>query len=202
MMNNFQLMSQFSIFKRLKIEHSGFTLLEMTLAVGIFAVLVVSTLGIMITVSNAQIKVGNIQAVQDNIRFGVELMTKELRTGINYQLTISCVDTPGQEITFLTSHNELRTYYLDPTTQSIMRSNTPIASRTDCDTANGNVSPLTSEEVTVERLTFLLHGEIAGPQDGQPMVTISMKVSSRGARYGAETNMNIQTTVEQRLRDL
>ena len=175
---------------------SGFTLLEMIISVGIFSTLVVSAIGITLGVSNAQIKAANIQAIQDNIRFGLELITKEMRTGRSYALTNFCSPTPGKEISFTTSLGDPRIYYLDTNTQKIMR-----VVNSDCNDV-AKISPLTADEVTVDGLTFQLNGQNLGPLDGQPIVTISLKISSKSSRFGPETNMNLQTTVVQRLRDL
>ena len=180
---------------RLKIENSGFTLLEMTLAIGIFSVLVVSAIGIMLGVTKAQIKAGNIQEVQDNIRFGLELMTKELRTGTQYIITNFCGS--GGEINFLTAQGESRSYWLDTQKQAIMRG-TNVDGSEDCIAA----SQLTADEISVENLILEIDGEVPGPNDGQPRVTITLKVSAKNPAIGSESSMDLQTTVVQRLRDL
>lgn len=177
---------------------NGFTLLEMVVSLGIFSVLIILALGIVLGVSNAQLKAANIQAIQDNIRFSLELITKELRTGTNYELTdygTACgrVGDPDSEISFNTSLGEKRVYYLDQS-GVIMR----ITGGTDCQRAR----PFTSEEVVVERLIFRLRGEKQGPTDGQPMVTVSLTARSRDSKLILESKMNLQTTVVGRLRDL
>ena len=169
--------------------------MEMTLAIGIFSVLVVSAIGIMLGVTKAQIKAGNIQEVQDNIRFGLELMTKELRTGTQYAFTNFC--SSGGEINFLTSQGENRSYWLDAGQQKIMRG-TNVDGSEDCT----NAAPLSADEIKVENLIFQIAGQVPGPNDGQPRITIVIKVSSKDPAIGTETSMDLQTTVVQRLRDL
>lgn len=174
---------------------NGFTLLEMIVSIGIFSVLVVTAIGITIGISNAQIKAANIQAIQDNMRFSLELITKEMRTGYAYALTghgAACGG--GSEVSFLTSLGEQRVYYLNTSTQTIMR----ITGSTNC----ANAKPFTADEVRVDQLTFQLRGHGAGPTDGQPMATIAMQIRSRSPKYVLESNMNLQTTIMQRLRDL
>jgi len=182
----------------------GFTLLEMIVSFGIFTMLVVAAIGITLGVSNAQIKASNTQAIIDNIRFSLELITKEMRTGSQYQLTTICVGNPtelGSEISFLTSLGDVRVYFLNSSTKTLMRAKEAIAP-TDCLLAN-KVRPFTSDEVLVERLNFSeLTGDATGPADGQPRVTVSMKVKSKSAKYHLESTMELQTTVVQRLRDL
>lgn len=185
--------------KRIK-NKSGFTLLEMMLSIGIFSVLVVAAIGITLGISDAQIKAQNIQSILDNIRFSLELITKEMRTGYGYSLTTKCAAS-GSEISFITSGGEERVYFLDPSTGLIQRARTPITSG-DC-TDPSKVKPFTSEQVVVERLNFSqLQGQAVGPTDGQPRTTITLTVTSRSPKLHLQSSMNLQTTVVQRLRDL
>lgn len=171
---------------------AGFTLIEVMVASGLFIIIVLIAIDIMIGVLNAQVKVSNIQGVRDAIRFSLELMTKELRTGIKYQASTFC-GVAGSEINFDGTSGH-RLYYLNTATHMIMRID-------DGSNICANAKPFTPEEINVNSLNFALHGQAVGPNDGQPVVTINLKVSSTNPRYGQETNMALQTTVEQRLRD-
>lgn len=180
----------------------GFTLLEMIVSFGIFTMLVVAAIGVTIGISNAQIKAANTQAIIDNIRFSLELISKEMRTGSGYTLSTTCVSAPeiGSEISFLTSSGDVRLYYLDSTTNTIMRAKETISTANCSDPAK--VRAFTSEEVSVGRLNFTLEGATPGPGDGQPRITISMQVTSNSPKYQLQSTMNLQTTVVQRFRDL
>ena len=61
--------------------------------------------------------------------------------------------------------------------------------------------PFTADEVIVDQLLFTLHGQTVGSSDGQPWVTISLKIHSSDPRIQTAASMNLQTTVVQRLRD-
>lgn len=186
-------------FNFLSSSQKGFTLLEMVISTGLFAVLVVSAINITLSVSNAQIKAANMQAIQDNIRFSLELITKEMRTGGGFTLSTKCAPS-GSEISFTTSQNQPRIYYLNTQALAIMRSTQNVTS-SDCDNP-AKFSALTSEEVSVERLFFFLQGAAVGPGDGQPFITIALRVKSKSPKYFLESSMNLQTTIVQRLRDL
>jgi len=186
--------------KKNKPSLTGFTLLEMIISIGIFSVIVIAAIGITLGISNAQIKSTNIQNIQDNIRFSLELITKEMRTGNNYALTAVC-GVPGSEISFDTSLGEKRVYFLDSVAKRIMRSKGTIIAG-DCDGSTGKVMPFTAEEVSVDRIAFSLGGSGVGPADGQPWVTITLKVKSKSPKFELESSMDLQTTVIQRLRDL
>lgn len=171
---------------------AGFTLLEMVISIGIFSVLVVASIGVTLGVSHAQIKAANIQATLDNIRFGLELVTKEMRTGNGYRLSSACNQNSGEEISFATSGAESRVYYLEEGRLMRLRNSTVCAS----------AQPVMADEVAVERLRFAISGTTPGFSDGQPRVTVSMSVRSKSLRDPLESQMDLQTTVVQRLRDL
>lgn len=176
---------------------NGFTLLEMLISIGIFSVVVIATIGITLSVTQAQIKAANIQVIQDNIRFSLELMTKEMRTGTNFVISGYCTLVPDAEISF-EGNSGNRAYFLDSSTNTIMRLKQKIASASDCLVA----SALTSEEISVDNLKFLLSGQAIGPTDGQPKITITISLTSKSPKFQLESSMNLQTTVIQRLRDL
>lgn len=171
---------------------TGFTLLEMVIAGGIFSILAVATVGITLSISNAHLKIAGLQTTQDNVRFGLELITKEMRTGSAYQLSSFCAPA-GREISFDTAVGDTRVYYWDTTLQTVMRIKSTICTQ---------AIPLFSEEISVESVFFQMRGQIPGPNDGQPMITISMAVKAASPKLGAETKMNLQTTIVQRIRDL
>lgn len=179
---------------------SGFTLFEMVISIGLFSILIISASSITIAVSNAQIKAQNIQANLDNIRFSLELITKEMRTGTSWSLSSMCAPL-GSEISFTTSLNEKRVYFLNSLTGTIMRAKVPI-SGADCSDLS-KVKPFTAAEVLVDRLNFsLMYGALAGPADGQPRATITLKVTSRSPKEQFKSSMDLQTTIVQRFRDL
>ncbi len=184
---------------------AGFTLLEMIVSIGLFVTLAVASISIMLDVSRVRRKSANLQAVTDNVRFGLELITKELRTGEEY-LILSGICEPAQPILSFISNNtgapERRAYYLKAggimkislTQGDKIRQITPA----DCPDA----LPFTSDEVQINSLNFTVHGGAIGQGDGQPWVTISMEAQSRDPKIGADTHMNLQTTVTQRIRDI
>lgn len=172
----------------------------MVISIGIFSVIVISAIGITLGISNAQIKAANITAIQDNIRFSLELITKEMRTGSNYALTTIC-GSSGSEISFDNALGEKIIYFLNGTSKRIMKAKVAIITA-DCDGSTGKIIPFSAEEVTVERLTFLLTGVAPGPNDGQPRITITLKVKSANPKFELESSMDLETTVVQRFRDL
>ena len=186
---------------RIENSHRGFSLIEMLIAVGIFAVIVMVAVDMTLIASNAQIKASNTQAVQDNIRFGLELLAKELRTGNQYQILNICTTAGTNEEIHFTDTVGPRVYYLRDD-GIIMRATSAVTSSAQCSGgASDKFKPFTADEVLIEKLRFDLRGQTTGPTDGQPMVTIVLGVSARNPKPGLSFSMNLQTTVVQRLRD-
>lgn len=173
---------------------AGFTLIEMVVATGLFMILVVSAISIVISVSRAQAHVQKVQAAIDNVRFSLELLTKEMRVGVGYEYYSDCNPTgPAKSgFQFVTSEGDTHIYYLDHVNQRIMRSET---------SACADAVPFTAEEVRVERLYVELRGHTGGSSDGQPWAVLNLRVSAPDLRGGAPFTMDIQTTVTQRIRD-
>lgn len=174
---------------------TGFTLLEMIISIGVFSALVIASIGIMIGISNAQIKASGVQAVQDNIRFGMELMTKEMRTGSQYQLSNFCPPhESGEEISFIASSGTRRVYYRSG--RAVMR----LVGSVNCREA----TPLLGDpsgDVSVENARFRIGGARPGAEDGQPWASVALSIRSRGPKPVLDTQMDLQTTVVQRFRD-
>ncbi len=170
-------------------KNYGFTILELTVSAGLLAALAVSAISIMIAVSKAQTSVERSQSAIDNIRFSLELITKEMRVGTDYA-SFSCSGFSG--ITFTTSAGDTRIYYLDTAQKQIMRSKT-----NDCDDA----VQFTSEEIQVERFGVILRGHESAMEDGQPWATISLRVTVPDPKGTSGFSMDLQTSVVQRIRD-
>ena len=170
----------------------------MVISIGLFSVLVVAAIGVTIGVSNAQLKAANTQVTQDNIRFGVELMTKEMRTGTSYDVVGICGAGTGESMRFRATSGG-RAYYLDNTiVRRIALDDDRLPETRDCSKAR----QLFADEVITERLRFTVGGAETGPADGQPWVMVALSVRSRNERKPLESRMDLQTTVVQRLRDL
>ena len=175
----------------------GFTLLEMIVATGIFIVVVVASIGITISVKTAQEKASNIQNVQDNIRFAVEFMTKEIRQGTSYQPT-GCTLVSGlkqcPKITFRSSRGTDVSYCKSFDNTVVVLEGPGV-----CET---NGLPLTALNVYIGQLFFYVTGDEVGAADGQPRVTLVLSGVVTGPKTQLQSTFRLQTTVTQRGRDL
>ncbi len=179
-------------------KNSGFTLIEMIVAVSIFAIAASIAMGALLSVSDAQQKVLALRVVQDNLSFVFDVMAKEMRTGTSYHCGLSlddfsdtprdCVSPGSSSFTFRNSAGDKATYRLN--SGKIER------------IINGNsASPfvLTSPDVNVSSLVFYVVGAPAGDHL-QPRVTIVLR-GTAGLKEKIKSQINIQTTISQRLLD-
>ena len=170
-------------------------MLEMIVSMGVFSIAVLIAVGSLLALTNAQKKALVLQSTQDNLRFALETMARDIRTGDLYHCADDVVLTrvdcaSGNDIfTFLNASGATVTYKASG--NRILRS------------INGGVTfdPTTSSDITIEYLLFFVIGspEDDGTPGGDkfhPRVTIVAKgVSGSGA---SRSELNLQTTVSQR----
>lgn len=183
--------------KKIVSFNKGFTLLELIIAIGIFFFVVIGAVDMMITVFRAQAKAIAIKEVMDNGRFTMELMTRELRTSGNMRFVNPPGCPSGLEFTSVNQGSlQERFYYWSGA--AIWRVAMSSAGSVGCTLAQ----QLTAPEVVVDHWGARLHGEIIGPADGQPFITLHLVMHSKDPKVGPETAIDLQTTVVQRIRDL
>ena len=184
-------------------KKSGFTLIELMITISVFSLVMMSAVDVMVTVFRAQAKATAVKDVLDNARFPLELMTRELRTGTDFEFPAAPLGCPSGGL-YLVSHNQgssqARYYYRKDMGgyYAIMRV-APASLFINCP---ADEQQFTAEEVDIDQVSVILHGKILGSTDGQPRITISMTLHSRDARYGSDTKMTLQTTIAQRFRDV
>lgn len=163
-------------------KQQGFTLIEIIVAIGIFTAVITMALATFLNISNIQRKAGALRATNDNLNFALEVMSREIRSGKDYCDSLCSASS----FNFTNSQDETIVYKLN--NFSIERS------------VNGETFlSLTSPEIKIDNLTFIVMGESAGDKK-QPRVTIILNGSSVDPKI-AELKLNIQTTVSQRRLD-
>lgn len=84
-------------------SHSrAFTLVEMIVSLGIFAVVAVVALGALARIITANQKAQTLEAAMTNLNFGLDAMSRELRVGTDYEclsdVSPNTVITPGTDV--------------------------------------------------------------------------------------------------------
>ncbi|PJE73761.1 MAG: hypothetical protein COV02_00920, partial [Candidatus Terrybacteria bacterium CG10_big_fil_rev_8_21_14_0_10_41_10] len=64
--------------------NAGFTLIELIVALGLFAVVMTISVGAFLNISDIQKKSESLRNVSDNMSFTIEMMTRDIREGYDY----------------------------------------------------------------------------------------------------------------------
>lgn len=184
-----------NFFKKKIPSYKGFTLVEVLVAVSIFALVMIVATGAVFSVVSANKKTHSLKSVMTNLNFALDSMVRDIRVGSTYSCDLSDCTDGGTVFTFKANRdvdgngqvNDNVEYSLD--SGRIMKRIYGLGVTSESD------SPITAAEITVEYLVFYVYGALGG--DGkQAKVTISI----RGHAGVGETrsDFNIQTTVSQR----
>lgn len=157
---------------------SGFSLIEMIVATGVFLVVITVTLAAFLNVSDIQKKAEALRVINDNLNFSLETMMREIRAGSNYS-----VGGGGTSLAMTNVYGS----------QIIYRLNN---SRIEKSVTGGSFLPLTAPEITITKLIFISRGEAVG-DSLQPRVTIILN-GVAGEKEKTKSKLNLQTTISQR----
>jgi len=157
-------------------NNKGFTIIEMVVAVGVFAVVITVSLTAFLNISDIQKRAEALRVINNNLNFSLETMMREIRAGSNYRVgsggtSLIIASVFGGDITYRLNNNRIE--------KSVDGS--PFIT-------------LTAPEVNITKLLFIVQGQ--NPNDGlQPRVNIIITGSA-----GEKTliKLNLQTTISQR----
>jgi prepilin-type N-terminal cleavage/methylation domain-containing protein len=175
----------------------GFTLIEMMVSLSVFSVVILLSMGAIVSILDANQKSQTLRSVMDNMNVTLESMSRKVRFGTTYHCGTSIpTNTPADcssgdsTLTITASDRTLVTYKLSGS--RIARS------------VNGAAnSYLTSPDVTIQALTFYVTGSPAyngGANTLQPRVIVVIK-GYAGAKNTTKSSFMLQTTISQRKLD-
>lgn len=189
-------------------------MLEAMVALSLFSIVMVTSLGALLSIIDANSKAQTLKLAINNLNFGIEKMSRDIRSGQNYfcgdpsgNLAPSGLgsykDCVGGSEAFAfrskydgTSPQEYTMYYLDGTGH--VKVETYNASR------GTRVSELfTSDIITFDSLKFFVNGSNPNliADQTQPTVTVVMRGVAGGGKR-VQSDFNIQTTVSKRALDV
>lgn len=189
----------------------GFTLVEMMVAVAIFAVVMTVALGALLSMSESDRKAQTLKSVINNLNFSMDSMSRSIRTGQAYhcdaaQGSLSAGRDCDGVTTLAASSFAYQPAQGGTTIYRLETSDTTLcaqpASRVGCLVRSidggATYAAITSSEVYVNSLKFYVTG--AESVNVQPKVTILISgiVTVSGSQTSA---FNLQTSVTQRLYD-
>lgn len=204
-------------------EERGFTLVEMIAAMSIFTLVMVTALGALLSVVDANRKAQALKLAINNLNFAVEKMSREIRSGSKYHCgggghpenPKDCGGNGKSEFAFESKNgNPAKSCdYIDFKLENsgINKDRIMIGKNTSSCTGNGTrvYTPFTTTLLKIETLSFNVEGSCplsgaSGCSAGnmrQPKVTIIIK-GYAGNSQKTRSYFDIQTTIAQRLLDV
>ena len=174
----------------------GFTLLEMLIALSIFSIVIILSAGALVMLQTAQSHAINLQNVHDNIRYTLDTISREIRTGDSYCVGNSCErESDGMSVSSCDWSNGCNLFSFR---QSL--SGDTIYYRLHNGSVERQVNtsgfvPITDPDRTITDLVFYTTGGIGSPQ----RVTILIEVEAGDLnRPGGESRMRMQTAITKR----
>ncbi|MBI2049271.1 MAG: hypothetical protein HYT29_02460 [Parcubacteria group bacterium] len=185
---------------------SGFTLVEMIVALGFFTVIMLVVISVLASVSGANEKARTMRIVIDNLNFAVENMARTLRVGSQYHCESTGNLTVAQVCSDLDAGSEFVAF------KNIQSLGVTSAFRKGADVNGGfiersnNCVPagcsdwnrITAPEIDVDLLRFYVKKPLEDDIGQAQILIIAKGTAGKGT---VQTEFDIQTTVTQRLAD-
>ncbi|HEY4519548.1 MAG TPA: type II secretion system protein [Candidatus Paceibacterota bacterium] len=180
---------------------AGFTLVEMVVAVGLFAIVMLIATSALLSVVHANRKAHALQSVMNNLNVALDGMTRSIRMGSNYRCGGPSPSSPdclsgGSSLYFeeyggsTSNPADDWAYWYDASAKRLYKS----------EQGGSSGVAITAPEVSIESLTFYVVGTTRGDTT-QPKVVVAIK-GTAGVSARVQTTFSVQATAVQRLLDL
>jgi len=173
---------------KLHTPNSGFTLIEMLVAISLFAAVVAVSAGAYLAIMKTQVKSINMKKVQEDSRFSLEIIGREFRMGeVDYSYYSGGVPSPTSTLALINSRGTEIKFRLE-------------SERLEKKVGDGSFIPLTQENIKVTDLKFyispLTDPFVEGGKNIQPRVTVCLTARSGSPGVSErETEIILQTTI-------
>lgn len=174
----------------------GFTLIEIMVSLSVFIIIMTVSLGSILSILNSSEKSQTKKTAMDNLNFALESMSRTIRFGTNFYCGTTASNPPpandcaagGTSLSVRDSNGALIVYSLSG--GQIVKS-----------VNNAGANAVTSNEVTINRLTFYVFGSSGWPDMIQPRVVMSLS-GTVGTKTATQSTFNLETGVSQRKLDI
>lgn len=194
-------------------HEEGFSLIEMIVAVGLFAIVMVVCVATLFALVNANRKAQALQSVINNLNISLDGMARAIRMGSTFNCGSSppytgTRDCAAGDIMFTFEH-----YGGDPSTFSDqwaykyipVGSSDPQCPQGGCimksEDGGANFLPITAPEISIDNMKFYVVGTTRDDAV-QPRVVIAVSGTAASSNAKAKTSFHIQVAATQRLIDL
>ncbi len=167
--------------------NSGFTVVELLVAIGLFSVVASIAMGGLVAAMRTQRQIAALIAAQNNVSFALEQIARDVRTGSEFCVSPNTSPCPPGELDFTNAMGQAVVYRVS-------------AGKIEKGVADA-FQPITGDNASVQYLSFELIGNSEG--DGYPpRITITVGISSPTSTGGISSIVSrIQTTVSARQLD-
>ena len=190
-----------------KKHDAGFTLIEMVVAVGLFAVVMMICVDVLLSLVGANRKAQALQSVMNNLNIALDGMVRSIREGTEYDGSQLCSGNSGgaKDCTNGGSKFSFEPYGNassdPPRVYTFDEDGSVCGAHRICKSENGPPIAITAPEVSVDEMTFYVIGSTSGDST-QPKVIIVIQGSAGAIGTKARTTFHIQATAVQRVLDL
>jgi len=186
-------------------NNKGFTLIEIMVSVAIFAIIMTTGIGALVSITNSYRVSQQNKQVNDALNFSLESMTRELRLGHNYyvpssgqvnEIEVGSLDNVNDSIGFIASDG--RGYFIFRYNEE----NLSLERKTIGGSVGDNTAQLTNPDlVEITNVRFIVIGteSLAEGDARQPLVWIQIQAKPTGESDDSISTM--QSLVSQRLLD-
>ena len=187
----------------------GFTLIELIVSVGLFALVMLVATGAYYTLIALDRKARATNQVVGSLAFAVDTMTRGVRTGTNYRCLNGTLDAYGNTTAGVNSFCGVFSYTdstLNTTVTYILKADGTIGRcQGIASCLDANASSLTDRSIKIDYMGFIVRGVGTNPASPvstqQPIMNVTIKGTIPSGSGGQTVPFSIQESAVQRLID-
>jgi prepilin-type N-terminal cleavage/methylation domain-containing protein len=184
-----------------KTQQSGFTLVEMIVSVGLFAIVMLVSVTALVALVDANRKAQALQSVINNLNIAIDGMSRSIREGSNYRCGSStggdCTAAGGGSIIYFEPYGGNTSQTTDDWLYEFRNGR---IYKSENGSTGGEV-PITAAEVTIDTVQFYVFGS-SRTDAVQPKVMMVIKGSAGTTKANVKTTFHVQSTAVQRILDI